>query len=186
MNTILLVFALKLITVIDGRASGVSEPFYIRWRVTVRRENSCIQRVKYLVLVGERLPITVVLYPHRGSHDQPSSLIARAEPLAGFLGPDAVSNSWRPCSPSSLRVAASAVVRKPAFVHQSESRSYRTRSSVSARLFSPHLCGCKRLTPVVSAWGSNPLLRGHGSKIRSQERIEFCTDDECARCRECP
>lgn len=86
MNTILLVFALKLITVIDGRASGVSEPFYIRWRVTVRRENSCIQRVKYLVLVGERLPITVVLYPHRGSHDQPSSLIARAEPLAGFLG----------------------------------------------------------------------------------------------------
>ena len=66
MNTILLVFALKLITVIDGRASGVSEPFYIRWRVTVRRENSCIQRVKYLFLVGERLPITVVLHPDRG------------------------------------------------------------------------------------------------------------------------
>jgi len=115
-----------------------------------------------------------------------SRMSSSASSRAITLGPDAVSNSWRPCSPSSLRVAASAVVRKPTFVHQSESRSYRTRSSVSARLFSPHLCGCKRLTPVVSAWGSNPLLRGHGSKIRSQERIEFCTDDECARCRECP
>jgi hypothetical protein len=60
-------FIFKLIVVVDGWASSVSERFYILWGVALRRG-------KVVSIVKE------------SSHVQPSSLMVRAKPLAGFSG----------------------------------------------------------------------------------------------------